>query len=88
MSNSGDSLLENLLGSLSSSIVDFFGACAWIVPAVVCTLIFVALCVLLCWIADDLLIELPWLSGPRFIFRSARQGLGSSRGEPRGKLLE
>jgi hypothetical protein len=88
MPNSSDSLLENLLGSFSSSILDLFNACAWIVPAIIGTLLFVAACALLCWIADDLILELPWLSGPRFIFQWARRGLGPSRDEPSGKFLE
>jgi hypothetical protein len=87
MSN-GDSFLENLLSSLSSAILDLFSACAWIAPAILCTLIFFALCLLLCWMTEDLLVELPWFRGPRFIFRCARQELGPGWGEPRRKFLE
>ncbi len=87
MPNSSNPFLESILGSLTSSILDLASAFAWIVPAIVCTILFLAVCMLLCWIADDLLVELPWLSGPRFIFHWAHRELRPSEDESIGKSL-
>jgi hypothetical protein len=83
VSGDGNSQVDGLKDAVASTVFNAVDAYGWVVPATLLTVLFIAALTLLCWVMDDLPLDLPVISGPRSIFREMRalwrdKGAGSS----------
>jgi hypothetical protein len=73
VSSDGGSQLAWLWDAAVTGVLDVYNAWGWILPAILLTLLFCVVVVILCWILEDLPPEMEIVRTPFAIFRWTRR---------------
>jgi hypothetical protein len=87
MPTDGSSQLEGLWDSCAGALFNVYDAYAWIVPALLLTILFFFVVAFVCWACEKADFDIPIFEGPAAIFRWCREAWEFRRDRLRISIL-